>query len=155
MKIYLLYIISSFLIFWLVLFNLGISAGFANLIPIFALFGSIFLFVGATPTLIYKEKTGLILGLVGCLMLLPYSFTLLIGIIDDGVFNLGLLIGTPAILVFISTYLSILYLFNKKSLFKFKMTQINKFLLAIFPIILFVIYFAIYGRYWNLSMFKI
>jgi hypothetical protein len=155
MKIYILYLLSSFLIFWFILFNFGISAGFANYIPISALIGSIILFIGACPALIFNKKLGLILGLIGCLMLVPYSIVLIRGIIEDGVFNMGLLIGIPSILVLLSTYFSIKYLFNNQKNTEIELNKLNKLLLTGVPIALFIIYFFLYGKYWNWNMFKI
>jgi len=57
-----------------VLFYLGVSAGFANYIPVAALLGSVLLFVVAVPLVVYYQKAGSLIGLIGCVLMLPYNF---------------------------------------------------------------------------------
>jgi hypothetical protein len=73
MKFYILYLTGSLLTSLLVVFYLGISAGFANYLPILALLGCILLFTIASPLIILSKKLGLIIGLISTILILPYS----------------------------------------------------------------------------------
>lgn len=154
MKIYILYLITALIVFWMILFLYGISAGFASYAPILALLGSVVLFIIATPAFIYNVRIGLIIGLIGCLLIIPFMLLILKGLYEDGVFNLGILIGmTPVSIILLSTY------FTVKKLFFDSVTESNispnagvKFLLAGIPVVLFGIYILLYGEYWRWEM---
>lgn len=157
-KIYVFYIISALSIAWLVVFNLGFSAGFANYIPIAALLGCILLFIIATPLLVYFQKTGLIIGLIACLLILPYSLMLLSELLGElkGRWKWGiLLLVIPSVAVLFSTGFTVKALVTKTTMPNIAQNNISKILLASIPIAFFLLYLVLYGKYWSWEMFKI
>ena len=159
MKIYITYFFTSLFTFWIILVFLGMSAGFANYIPLVALIASVFLFVIATPILIYKFRLGLILGLICLLFIVPYSISFTLSIFSD-ILNssnlnyLLLLFILPSFIVFLSIYFTLKGILNKDS-YEVTKQKVVKFTLAIIPIILFGLYIVLYGKYWidiNLSV---
>jgi hypothetical protein len=109
MRLYGAYLLAAILSFYLLMLYYGVSAGLANYSPIAALIGAILLSVGAAPTLLFHQRFGLWLGLVGCLLLLPYSLVFLSQIV--AAFAKGetarwfyLFAGLPAMFVLLSTY---------------------------------------------------
>ena len=155
MKIYISYFATAFLNFWLITFYLGYSAGFANYIPIVSLIGTFLLFIVAIPTLIYNPRIGIIVGLVACLMLLAYGISTFLGVIEDGVFNWGILILTPIVLTVINIYLSLNILLSKSAMPNIPKYRVIKAILSSIPIILFVLYVIFNGKYWNIYEFRI
>jgi hypothetical protein len=134
---------------------LGFSVGFANYIPIVALLGAILLFIVALPTLIYSPRIGVIVGLGACVMLLAYGISTFLGVIEDGVFNWGILILTPFVLTLISIYLSLNILLSKREMPNIPKDKVIKVILSSIPIILFALYLIFYGKYWNIYEFRI
>ncbi|MDQ1087573.1 hypothetical protein [Siphonobacter sp. SORGH_AS_1065] len=155
MKIYISYFSTAFFNFWLIAFYLGFSAGFASYIPILALLGAILLFIVAIPILIYNSRSGVIAGLLACLMLLAYGMSTFLGVIEDGVFNWGILILTPFVLTLISIYLSLNVLVGKKQVPNIPKDKIIRLILSSVPTALFILYLIFYGEFWNINEFKI
>lgn len=155
MKIYISYLSTALLNFWLIAFYLGFSAGFANYIPIVALLGAILIFIVALPTLIYSPRIGIIIGLGACVMLLAYCISTFLGVIEDGVFNWGVLILIPFILTLISIYLSFNTLLGKREMPNIPKDKVIKAILSIMPILLFALYLVFYGKYWNIHELRI
>lgn len=156
MKLYISYLLASLFTSWIIIFYYGVSAGFSNYLPICALIGSILLFAIAAPLLIYNIRFGLILGLLGCLLILPFSVIFLKGILADGIFNWGILLALPLILILFSTYITAKYLLSRNVVLAGIPTGASvKILLAVIPLILFVLYLLFYGKYWSLGMFKV
>jgi hypothetical protein len=140
MRIYIGYLLAGLSTFYLVMLYYGVSAGFASYVPILALVGAMVLFVVAAPLLVYHPKSGLCVGAVGCLLLLPYSLGFIAGIWEDAVINFSwplLLAGLPASLVLLSSY------WTGKTFFRsayplpvFPAAPTLKFLLCVLPILL-------------------
>jgi hypothetical protein len=153
MKVYFSYLNTAFFNFWIIAFYLGFSAGFASYIPIFALFGVFLLFLSAS-IIIYFQRIGLILGLISSLMIVPYGINVILGIIEDGVLNLGILLAVPFLLVLLTIYLSITYLKKYKEI-KLPVHNIINIILAIIPVLLIILYLFFYGKFWSLNEFII
>ena len=155
MKIYTFYLITALLIFWMILFLYGVSAGFASFAPISALLGSVILFTIAAPVFIYNIRIGLIIGLIGCLLMLPYMFIIVKGVFEDGVFNWGILIGMlPTVLILLSIYFTIKPLLGASAVSGLPSNAIVKLLLSGIPLALFILYLLLYGQYWSWEMFR-
>ncbi len=150
MKFYILYIITALLTFWIILVLFGVSAGFANPVPVIALVGSLLLFTISSPLLIYNSRIGLFLGLAFLLMMLPFTLGFVILGIEDGVFNWGIIFSfLPALLVMLGLYLTTRQIiFQKDFIVNLPMSSITKIILAIIPIGLTLVYFIFYGRAW-------
>lgn len=156
MRLYILYISTALLTFWMILFLYGVSAGFANYVPVVALLGSVLLFVLAAPILLYNTRIGLIIGLASCLLIIPYSIGFTKSIFDDGVFNWGVLIAIlPTVLILFSVFFTAKSLFVKGAVIKTPSGSTVKILLASIPVALFLLYLVFYGKYWSWQMFKI
>lgn len=157
MKLYIFYILTALLTSWMILFLYGVSAGFASYAPIAALLGSVLLFTVATPILVYNTRVGLIIGLIGCLLILPYNVGFAKGVFDDGVFNWGILLALlPIVLILFSTYFTVKPLLVKGTLISgIPSNAIAKLFLSGIPIALFILYLILYGKYWSWQMFKI
>ena len=153
MKVYFLYLTTAFFNFWIIAFYLGFSAGFASYIPVFALLGVFLLFL-STSIIIYFQRTGLFLGLISCLIIVPYGINILLGIIEDGVFNLGILLALPFLLVLLTSYISFTHL-RKYDEIKLPINNILNIVLALIPILLIILYFSFYGKYWSVNEFII
>jgi hypothetical protein len=128
----------------------GVSAGFANYFPIIALIGSVFLFVIASPILVYNARLGLIVGLISCLLILPYNVIYVKGVFEDGVFNWGVLLAIlPTVLVLISIYLTTKPIILKHTVMAgIPSNKAIKLFLSGTPIFLFVLYLIFYGKNW-------
>ena len=152
MRVYLLYILTGLITFWIILILLGVSAGFADYIPVVALVGSVLLFTVASPILVLKKRLGLVIGIVSCLLILPFDITFTISLFQDTTFSWGTLFGfVPILLSFLSLFYSIRgFRIEGRMLFK---NQKIRLLLFWIPILLFILYFAVYGRYWSWQMF--
>jgi hypothetical protein len=152
-KLYTLYAFTAMLNFWVILLNMGFSAGLTNYFPVFALLGTILLFIIASPMLVYKMRMGLIIGLATLLFIFPYNILFVISLFQDWSFSLNLLLVTiPSILVLGCIYITVKYLFTKGYFVSIKsINETTKILLYVMPILLFIIYIIRYGRYWNLS----
>jgi len=154
MKLYILYIVSAILNFFSIMFLLGLSAGFANPLPILSLTGSILLFIIATPVVVFKVKVGAVLGAISISLMLPYNFMSLISTlknINDNTFGSYLFL-LPVIINFIT----IGYLFKKfqkKSFSVIKPGGSNsiKLVLSCLPVILFAIYLISIWKYISFS----
>lgn len=157
MKIYITNLLTALSAFWMILFLYGVSAGFASFIPIIALLSSVVLFTVATPIFIYNIRIGLVISLVCCLLILPYSVMFIMGVIDDGVFNFGvLLVLLPILLIYLCLYFILKSLLGKNSVIKgLPVNKVSKVILAAIPILLFIIYIACTGKYWSWDVFKI
>jgi hypothetical protein len=155
MRIYIVYIFTAILSSWVIAFYLGFSSGFASYLPILALLGTIILFVIAAPILMYYRQSGLIIGLISSLSILPYSIMFLKGILEDGVLNWGILLALPTLLTIISICLTGMALLGKATIAIIPSNPIAKLVLAGSPIGLFILYILFYGRYWDWGMFKI
>jgi hypothetical protein len=152
-KIYIINLLAALCTAWIVLFSLGFSAGFANYLPIAALLGSVLLLVIAAPLIIYFPRLGLLIGLIGCILMLPYSLTFIGHLVSE---NRGtwkwifVLVMLPSGFVLLNTYFTVKALVVKKeSLPTVAINKINKILFAAFPIIIFILYIFFYGRYWG------
>lgn len=156
MKLYIVYILTAIFNFYVIMLYYGVSTGFANYGPVSALLGALVLFAISAPIILYKIRMGLILGLIGCLLILPFSVMFLKGIFEDEIFNWGLLLITlPLILTFISIYFTVKSLLNKNGLLPdIQANKLVKLLLFVTPILLIILYLIFYGRYWNWNMFK-
>jgi hypothetical protein len=150
MKIYFLYIIASLLTVWVILVFLGVSAGFANLTPIIAIIGALFLFAIATPLLIYNTRIGLILGLLSLIAMLPFTIGFAKSGLADRIFNWGVILTLlPVLLTFISLYLSVKQIFFQPVINLYlPVSATAKFLLAAIPVVITLLYFVFYGREW-------
>lgn len=148
MRLYILYILTALLTSWMILFLYGVSAGFANYAPIVALLGSVLLFVLAAPILIHSKYVGLIIGLAGCLLIVPYNIGFTKGVFDDGVFNWGVLVAViPTFLILFSIFFTAKGLLFRDTVAKVPWGLTAKILLTGTPIVLFVLYLILYGRY--------
>ncbi|HET8572413.1 MAG TPA: hypothetical protein VFL76_00955 [Edaphocola sp.] len=152
MRTYICYIITGLITFWVVLFLFGVSAGFANYMPIMALIGSVLLFAAASPLLIIKKKLGLIIGIISCLLILPFDIGFTVSLFDDGVFNWGTLL---ALLPIISIIASSFYTIKEFRRPKRALSQKVRILLFCTPILLFILYIIFYGQYWSWAMFRL
>lgn len=150
MKFYILFILNSFLTAWVILLFLSISAGFASFIPIMALIGALFLFAIATPILLYKNRLGLILGLVFLVIMLPYTIGLAISGLGDRVVNLGTIFSfLPGLLALLTLYLVTKQIFfQKESNLSILTNPLIKVVLAAIPIGITILYFIFYGTEW-------
>lgn len=150
MKLYILYIITSLLTAWIILVLLGVSAGFANLTPIGGLLGSLFLFVIATPLLLYNSRIGLILGLIFLTGMLPYTIGFAKSGLDDKVFNWGVILSfLPGLLTLLALYLSAKQIFFQSAIsLSLPTSSVAKFILAAIPIGITLLYFIFYGQKW-------
>ena len=103
MRLYLAYLLAAILSFHLVMLYYGVSAGFANSLPVLALAGCVVLSAVASPVLVYNARAGLWLGALGCVLLLPYSVVFLGGVLQEWrwrwVMPLALL---PSVLILVS-----------------------------------------------------
>lgn len=155
-KLYIGYILTAVLNFYVIMLYYGVSTGFANYAPVAALLGALVLFSSAAPIILYKTRMGLILGMIGCLLILPFSIMFLKSVFEDEIFNWSLLLITlPSIFVFISIFFTTKSLFNKNGLLlDIQANKLIKFLLFITPILLLILYLIFYGKYWNWNMFK-
>lgn len=156
MRIYTGYLLAGLLTFYLVMLYYGVSAGFASYVPILALVGAVVLFVIAAPVLVYQPKVGLYVGLVGCLLLLPYSLVFITGIFEDAKFSWPLLLAIlPATLVLLSSYWTGRALLRPNSpLPAFPTAPALKFLLCVLPILLWGSYVLSIRAYLSWGMFK-
>ena len=152
MRIYLVYLIGGFLIFWMVTFYLGFSMGFASYKPLIALLSAVTLFSIAAPIYVYFPRLGLIIGIICCTAIIPYGWMIVKGIIEDNVINSGLLLVTPIFVIMIGNFISIVEFFKKSNVFIVK-SKIQKVLLFTLPILTVTIYFLLYARYWSISNF--
>lgn len=157
MRVYIFYLITAIVVAWMILFLYGVSSGFASYAPISALLGSIILFTIAAPAFIYKARVGLLVGFIGCLLMLPYMLIIVRGVFEDRVFNLGILVSiVPTVLILLSTYFTIKSLSTKTTFFSgIPSGAIVKLLLSGIPLALFVLYLLFYGKYWSWEMFRI
>jgi len=153
MRVYLSYVFTGLVTFWVVLFLFGVSAGFAHYAPIIALIGSVLLFAVASPILVLQKRLGLIIGIVSCLLILPFDIGFTISLFDDGVFNWGTLLGfVPIVLIGLSLFFTMKdFKGNRQSFTNLKI----KILLFSIPILLLILYIIFYGRYWSWQMFKL
>jgi hypothetical protein len=156
MRLYILYTLTALLTSWMILFLYGVSAGFANYAPIAALLGSVLLFILAAPILIFSKRIGLIIGLIGCLLIVPYNIGFTKSVFDDGVFNWGVLIAIlPTVLILFGIFFTAKGLLFKDTVIKIPSGLTAKILLAGIPIALFLLYLIFYGKYWSWQMFKV
>ncbi len=91
----------------LILVLLGVSAGFANFIPLAVLLGSPLLFAVATSLLLYNNRTGLILVIIFLIVMLSRTFGFVKSSLKDEVFNWGIIISLlPTLLKLVTLHLS-------------------------------------------------
>jgi hypothetical protein len=156
MRLYIFYTLTALLTSWMILFLYGVSAGFANYAPIAALLGSVVLFVLAAPIFVYRQRVGLIVGLAGCLLIVPYNIGFAKSVFDDGVLNWGVLIAMlPTLLILFSLFFTAKGLMLKNAVVKMPSGLTSKILLAGIPIALFLLYIIFYGKYWSWQIFRI
>ncbi len=161
MRIYICYLLSSILNFLLIIFYWGVSAGLANYSPIIALVGTIILLVLALPAIVYTKQIGLILGSIGCSLILVYELPLLIMNLKKVVLEhkfqweaIGF--SMPAILAILSTYFTVKALLKKDDIsLNMPSNRYLKGLLAAIPLVLFFLYIIFYGRYWSWDIFSL
>ncbi len=153
-RTYLLYLFTGLMTFWVVLFLFGISAGFSNYAPILALVGAVILFSVASPILVIKRKVGLILGLIGVLLLLPFDIGFTIGIFEEESLNWGTLL---ALIPIVLTLLTLIYSIKElRSTEKLKIgNRIIKVTMVALPLLLLLLYILFYGKYWSWQMFVV
>jgi hypothetical protein len=152
-KLYTLYVLTAILNFWVILLYMGLSAGLVNYFPVFALFGTILLFVVSSAMLVYKIRIGLVIGLVTLFFIFPYSILFVISLFHDWQFSwILVLIAIPSLLVLVCIYITLKYLFSKRySIFIKPIDRTTRILLSVMPLLLFILYIICYGRNWNLS----
>jgi len=149
MRFYINYIVLSLLVFFIIMFYYGVSAGFENYMPVLALIGSFLLFVIAAPIIVYQYRLGVMVGSVGCVFIVPYSIFFLKGVLDDGGFNwVVILAAFPLLLLSFNLYGGLKLLLNKEENEKIRGRSNYKIFLSALPLLLFVLYIAIYGKYW-------
>ncbi|MFC0317952.1 MULTISPECIES: hypothetical protein [Olivibacter] len=152
-RTYLMYIVTSLITFWVVLFLFGVSAGFANYAPIIAMLGTVLLFSIASPLLVIKKRLGLVFGLIGGLLILPFDIGFTAGVFEDGLFNWGVVLGfVPIILVLLSLFYTVKELKVKGEQ---ALSNIVRITMIGVPILLSILYIVIYGKYWSWQMFGI
>lgn len=143
----------------MVVFYSGFSAGFANYIPVAALIGSILLSIVAIPLIIYFQRFGLIMGLIGCVLMLPYSLMFVGHLFNgySGKWRWGImLIMMPSAFVLLNLHFTVKALFtNKTELPPVATSNIIKAILSLMPILIFILYIFLYGKYWSWEMFEI
>jgi hypothetical protein len=140
----------------MILFLYGVSAGSANYAPIAALLGSVVLFVLAAPIFVYRQRVGLIVGLAGCLLIVPYNIGFAKSVFDDGFFDWGVLVAIlPTLLILFSLFFTAKGLILKNAVVKMPSGLTSKVLLSGIPIVLFLLYLIFYGKYWSWQMFRI
>jgi hypothetical protein len=156
MRLYIFYTLTALLTSWMILFLYGVSAGSANYAPIAALLGSVVLFVLAAPIFVYRQRVGLIVGLAGCLLIVPYNIGFAKSVFDDGVFDWGVLVAIlPTLLILFSLFFTAKGLMLKNAVVKMPSGLTSKILLAGIPIALFLLYIIFYGKYWSWQIFRI
>lgn len=156
MRLYIFYTLTALLTSWMILFLYGVSAGSANYAPIAALLGSVVLFVLAAPIFVYRQRVGLIVGLAGCLLIVPYNIGFAKSVFDDGVLNWGVLVAIlPTLLILFSLFFTAKGLMLKNAVVKMPSGLTSKILLAGIPIALFLLYIIFYGKYWSWQIFRI
>jgi hypothetical protein len=161
MRIYIIYLLTSVLNFFLIMLYWGASAGFANYTPIVSLFGSLILFTVATPIIVYNTRIGLMLGGIGCLLILVYELPVILINIQKVIIEHrfqweALLISIPSLLALMSTYITAKAFLSKSSFWVgMPRNRVVKALLVSIPVSLFVLYLLIYGKYWSKDMFII
>lgn len=155
MKVYITYFFVSLFTSYMILFQLGVSAGFASYIPVIALLGSIILFVVANPVFVYNKRIGLYIGLVSCLLILPYMIFFIGGIISALITGtkinyIILIILIPPLLLIFGIYISIKEVLERKEVKEVysSTNKVVKVILAAIPILLFILYPIYYGKYW-------
>ncbi len=157
MRLYLLYLLTAVTTSWIVLFLLGVSAGFANHFPVLALLGSVVMFTIAAPIVVYNMRLGLILGLISYLLILPYILLFTKGVLDDGFLHaVTALAILPLLLVLFGIYYNVMLLRTKIVESPSILTnRIVKLLLSSVPVGLFLLYLILYGQYWSWENFKV
>lgn len=152
MKSYFLYILTGIVTFGIVMFFYGVSAGFANYTPIMAIISSALLFTVAAPALIAQKRLGLIIGIIGELLILPFAVGLTVGIFEDGGVNWGIILAfLPIVLIL----LSLLFTVKDFKTGEIILSRTVKIMLIGAPILLFLLYIGLYGKYWNWQIFKL
>lgn len=128
------------------MFIWGVSAGFANYIPIIAVVGSVAMFTIAAPALVLHFKTGLILGLIFSLFMMPFNVIYFIGVIENPNYHnlAGMLSIIPSLLNGLTLFLIMAALYRKELGITGKL---RKRLLAALPVILFIIYIISIWKY--------
>lgn len=156
-KAYLLYLLVGLITAFLTVSYLGSSIGFANYLPIGALLGSVLLFAMAAPITLYYLRLSLYIGLISIFLILPYvsMFTVQFLMEYRGALHWSvILILLPSIMVLISLCLTIRLLMAKE-LVSISSNKYLRVLLASIPIIMFLLYLALYGNEWNWEMFNV
>lgn len=157
MKEFVAFSFTALVSYWMVMFFFGVSAGFASYFPILSIFGSILLFTVVNPILVFSSRIGLIGALISCLLILPQSLMFVMGAIDDGLFNWGVLIAfLPFLLVCLSLFFSVKRILKKKHSLKGLPSNLNfKIILAAIPVVLFLVYVISVWDYLSFDMLKI
>ncbi|GAC1417847.1 MAG: hypothetical protein NVS1B13_19730 [Flavisolibacter sp.] len=142
---YILFILTAITNYYLIMFLWGVSAGFSNYIPIIAAIGTILMFVIATPMLAINFKTGLVVGLIYSLAILSFNIGYLVTVIEDKKYHvfIGLLTLIPTVLNIVTIFFIITGLRKGGS----TINPSFKIVLAIVPVIVFLIYLISVWKY--------
>lgn len=144
--VYSIYIITAVLTAFIVLFQLGFSNGFANYFPLYALGGSVILFLFAAPLVIYKVESGLITGIIGNILMLPYQLMFAKAVLEDQVLNWAVFLGLiPPFLVFWLLFIQVSTLAKGQQYSSHTISGVIDFVLALAPVLLFILYAVLYG----------
>lgn len=147
MRQYILYLIAAITTYYLIMFIWGVSAGFSSYMPIVAIIGSILMFVIAAPMLIVNYRVGLLIGIGCCLVMLPFNTMYFISFFRENKsgYNLfSILMLLPAIFTLLAIYTSVVA-FIKSSTVDF--SKPVKIILALAPVLLFIIYLTSVWKY--------
>jgi len=157
MKIFITYLLTAIISYWMVMFFFGVSAGFANYSPILSVLGSVLLFSVVSPVLVFNSRLGLYGGIIASLLMLPQGFMFVLGALDDNVFNWGvILVSLPFLLIVFNLFFTLNKVVKKD--YSLKGIPVNnsfKMILSGIPIMLFIVYLISIWEYLSLGMFKI
>ena len=157
MKIFITYLLTAIISYWMVMFFFGVSAGFANYSPILSVLGSVLLFSVVSPVLVFNSRLGLYGGIIASLLMLPQGFMFVLGALDDNVFNWGvILVSLPFLLIVFNLFFTLKKVVKKD--YSLKGIPVNnsfKMILSGIPIMLFIVYLISIWEYLSLGMFKI
>lgn len=145
---------------YVLLFYLGFSAGFASYLPISALVGSTLLLIIGIPVSLYYKKLGLLLSLLFLTLTAPY-FSIFGAHIIKAIFSsttafsfIFLISLLPPLLILTSIYLTIKSLVKRNRNYLVENKSL-KIILTVLPILLFLLYLIIYGKYWSMEFFDV
>jgi hypothetical protein len=152
---YILYLITAFATYYLVMFMWGVSAGFSNYVPIVAVVASIIMFVVAAPVFVLNNRVGVLLGICCCLIMLPFNAGYFLSFFKEnksGYNWFSMLMLLPVIFNLLAIYTSVVA-FKKNSTVNFSKSV--KITLAVVPVLLFIIYVMSVWKYQPWYWFRI